>query len=123
MLHYFGGDLNDLVYLGTNRYAGKSILTMSRVLEEDLKKIEEWYHISIVDGELTLTDNDNIELNKKRSECREKIEEWYKEHDQINILRSWIQDDIDVMNSWIDPILDEYRTNGVDADFSQFVWG
>ena len=78
---------------------------------------------NIYKRELTDDEMYNIwqgEKFKKKEECRQTILSRYKEHDQLNIIRSWDQAKIDEMNTYIDAVLDERKTKWKDADFSQF---
>lgn len=77
------------------------------------------YKWEITEDELLQLGKGNIAQKKK--ECRQTILSKYSETDQINIIRKWNQNEIDIMNNFIDSVLQEYRTNLKDADFSSFL--
>lgn len=60
-------------------------------------------------------------IQLKKEMCEGLILSRYSERDQINIIARWTQEEKDEMNAYIGWILDEYRTNGADADFSQYM--
>lgn len=72
----------------------------------------------IENGELAM--NTEAMIAHKKQECRALIETRYKEHDQLNVLRSGDADAIAEMNNRIDPILAEFRDGQENADFTRF---
>lgn len=94
-------------------------LVIDSLDKEQIKLLKLWYvYVDWKIVEPTKTDEQLKE--EKKQEARKIIESRYKIHDQVNILARWTQEEIDDMNSYIDWILNEYRTNWKDADFSSF---
>ncbi len=119
MKHVFKGTESNLKYIGQTELELMTVtLSLDSISAEDLKKINEGYSIAYVDDSLVFTDNSEIELGKKKVECREKIESEYKEHDQINTLMFGTEEEKTTMNTYVKACLDEYRNNGALADFS-----
>lgn len=88
--------------------------------EIELLKLYNW--CDFVDWVVVETDEYIKNMTEaKKNEARRLIEIKYKIHDQINVLARWTQQEIDEMNSYIDWILEEFRTNWKDANFSNFI--
>lgn len=93
---------------------------IENIEEIELLKLYNW--CDFIDWVVVETDEYIKNMTEaKKNEARRLIEIKYKIHDQINVLARWTQQEIDEMNSYIDWILEEFRTNWKDANFSNFI--
>ena len=122
MKHYFKWPLDNLIYIWKSNLDIKTVTYKTNDISDNyLSKIRKGYTVKLIDGELSISDDNYIELNKKKKECRAKIEEKYKEHDQINTILFGTTEEKNTMKAYIKACLDEYKNKWKDANFDDIL--